>query len=105
MVVKSTKLAGPADDLMTYGILHDALKGLWDVIVVAKREPKINEFGIKHGAKGIVGLGYFIWQQESPGSSAMNNLPASQVMPRSTENSLRCAVGLSPALERRFVQC
>ncbi|KAL8650018.1 MAG: hypothetical protein Q9210_004068 [Variospora velana] len=64
MMVKSTQRFGPPENLMTYGILHDALRGLWEFLDVARRESKVGGFRIENGEKGDVGLGYFEWTVE-----------------------------------------
>ncbi|KAL9601253.1 MAG: hypothetical protein Q9219_002658 [cf. Caloplaca sp. 3 TL-2023] len=58
LMVISNNPTGPVDHRMTYGILHDALVGLWDVMIKGKRERSLQYFKILHTGKGTVGLGY-----------------------------------------------
>ncbi|KAI4157015.1 MAG: hypothetical protein L6R39_000831 [Caloplaca ligustica] len=60
LVIESSYPTGPEGDLMTYGILHDALWGLWECLIVARWGTAFGEFWVQHGSKGMVGLGYFV---------------------------------------------
>ena len=58
LAVLSNSHSKPSDQRMTYGILHDALKGLWDVMIRVRRERSVQYFEIFRAGKGAVGLGY-----------------------------------------------
>ncbi|KAL8742327.1 MAG: hypothetical protein Q9184_008273 [Pyrenodesmia sp. 2 TL-2023] len=64
VIVDSTQLSTAAHHLMSYGVLRDALQGLLEFARGDKQKSKINNFRIKHGDLGILGLGYFTWEYE-----------------------------------------
>ncbi|KAI4272699.1 MAG: hypothetical protein L6R35_006466, partial [Caloplaca aegaea] len=60
MIVKTDKppkRSGAPKNLMTYGILRDALRVLWDFLIVAKGRSMVGEFRIKNEEKEIAALG------------------------------------------------
>lgn len=90
VTVDSTQLSSVSHHLMTYGILREALLGLLDFARVDKQKSKINNFRIRHGDLGDVGLGYFTWEHDASETvPADSNLPASSVFRRSTVTDAR----------------